>query len=379
MFTNLVWSKFFFNSITTFENGILKEFEAISGGEIGGSAIVTINQYESQFSGNDVFVGSATHFVDDGVQGLSGDDKFTGNGSGVLGDRFFGGLGTDTAIFRGTIDQYIIQESVIFDERINSGTDGIKITDRVANRDGIDFLKDVEIASFHDGNVALNFDSSGNLQTSIIGRKLTGSISDDVFNGTTGDDTLSGNQGDDVIMGAVGNDIIYGNQGLDQLSGGAGNDILYGGQNAGAASLSEDGILRQLDGVETIFGGIGNDVIYGNFGSELLFGNEGSDNIFGGQGDDILNGGVGDDTLNGNRGNDVLFGGSGADEFVFGPGNDEISDFSKAEGDLISGLNSSLVSITDTGVGAQISFGASSITLLGISANSVSVDYFSPV
>ena len=92
-----------------------------------------------------------------------------------------------------------------------------------------------------------------------------------------------------------------------------------------------------------------------------------------------MNGGVGDDTINGNRGNDVLFGGSGADKFVFGPGNDEISDFSKAEGDWISGVNPSSVSITDAGDSALISVGVSSVILLGVSAGAVSADYFSQV
>ena len=363
-------------STTTFQDGILKEFEAVTGGRINGARDTTVSEYLNRFTSDDVFIGSATHALDDAVQGLAGNDVFTGNGSGAFADRFFGGAGEDTAVFRGNFDQYQITQTIVFDNSVNANATGVSINDTVLNRDGLDLLTGVEIARFADAKVALNFDSSNSLSTTILGRDLTGSIGNDTINGIIGDDTLSGSHGDDVINGLGGVDIIYGNQGLDQLSGGDGNDIIFGGQNSGLPRLADDGSLKQIEGVETLFGGIGDDVIYGNFGSDIMLGDDGADSLFGGQGDDTLSGGGGDDFINGNRGNDVWSGGAGADNFHFGPGNNQITDFSFNEGDRISGTSISQVSITDGVSGAIISNGVDTLSLTGVSASSVSDDYF---
>ena len=78
-----------------------------------------------------------------------------------------------------------------------------------------------------------------------------------VFNGTTGNDTLTGGAGDDTLNGLAGNDTLDGAAGNDSISGGTGNDFLIGG--------------------------LGNDSLYGN---------EGADTMRGGAGDDFLDGGV---------------------------------------------------------------------------------------
>ena len=145
---------------------------------------------------------------------------------------------------------------------------------------------------------------------------------------------MSGGTGFDSLFGGNGDDLMYGNQDLDLISGGAGNDTIFAGQNTGAARASDDGLLRQLDGVETVFGGAGSDLIYGNYGAELGFGGVGDDTFYGGQGDDTLSGGDGADILAGNRANDQLFGGTGADVFVFNSNGavDVIGDLSIAEG-----------------------------------------------
>jgi|GEM_PF-3486263 len=51
----------------------------------------------------------------------------------------------------------------------------------------------------------------------------------DILNGSTGDDTLSGGFGDDSLNGGDGNDTLDGGTGYDSLSGGTGNDTLIGG------------------------------------------------------------------------------------------------------------------------------------------------------
>ena len=71
--------------------------------------------------------------------------------------------------------------------------------------------------------------------------------------------------------------------------------------------------------VITINGGNGEDIIWGSDATETLIGGNGNDVLFGGSG------------------NDILTGGSGADifEFTVTAGNDTISDYSKAQGDIL--------------------------------------------
>jgi Ca2+-binding RTX toxin-like protein len=155
--------------------------------------------------------------------------------------------------------------------------------------------------------------------------------------GENGNDAMSGGTGGDSVFGGNGNDIIYGNQDLDSLEGGEGNDTIFAGQNTGPLTLADDGRMLQLDGVETVLGGGGDDLIYGNYGAETAYGQQGSDTLFGGQGDDTLYGGEGADSLAGNRANDHLFGGAGADSFVFSTNGavDTVYDFNLAEGDKL--------------------------------------------
>ena len=96
---------------------------------------------------------------------------------------------------------------------------------------------------------------------------------------------------------------------LEVINAGAGDDIID--------MTSEDYSLASLD--MTLNGGAGDDVLWA------------------GHGDDILDGGVGMDILNGGSGNDSLTGGSGADifEFTITGGDDIITDYNRAEGDVI--------------------------------------------
>jgi Ca2+-binding RTX toxin-like protein len=208
-----------------------------------------------------------------------------------------------------------------------------------------------------------------------------------MMNGSNASDFLSaegsllgqimwGFRGNDSIFGSPGGDIIYGNHDLDVLYGGDGNDNLFGGQNAGIPKPADNGLLKMIDGVETLYGGNGEDILYGNFGSDFLFGDEGNDKLFGGQGDDTLSGGAGDDVLRGNRSNDLYVGGSGADQFKFGPGNDIVADFSIAEGDRISGVNLTQITVTDSSNGAVLSDGLNSLTLNNVRATSIDDGFF---
>lgn len=66
-----------------------------------------------------------------------------------------------------------------------------------------------------------------------------------IYNGTSGNDTLTGGNDGDIMNGANGHDIIYGMNGNDIISGGVGNDTIYGG-----------------NGSDTLYGGTGDDIFH---------------------------------------------------------------------------------------------------------------------
>ncbi|MEM1394907.1 MAG: calcium-binding protein [Cyanobacteria bacterium P01_H01_bin.150] len=191
----------------------------------------------------------------------------------------------------------------------------------------------------------------------------------DIVFGQQGNDNIRGGEGNDFLVGGEGNDSLYGDNGSDYLDGGIGNDALIGGEGYDSLYGSEgdddlqglrgnDSILGEA-GNDTLEGGNDNDTLDGGVGNDYLYGGHGDDSHDGGSGDDRIFGGIGNDTLTGNSGNDFLSGGvvsdglsgsditsggSGADIFTLqsnsfmhylGSGFATITDFSRAEGDII--------------------------------------------
>lgn len=147
---------------TIYQNGELMQTESWSTGYNLADAETYDYQKElSYLVGNDLFEGSSTFNNDDEVQGMEGNDTFIGYGDGQYGDRFFGGDGIDTAVFRGKISEYIGGfVDTIWDSRLDDGTlvSGGQITDTVANRDGTDWVVNVERLKFSDAMFALDTD-----------------------------------------------------------------------------------------------------------------------------------------------------------------------------------------------------------------------------
>ena len=83
-------------------------------------------------------------------------------------------------------------------------------------------------------------------------------------------------------------------------------------------------IEAEIDGKDSIFGGIGNDWLYGENGNDKLYGEAGNDWLFGSVGNDSLQGGDGNDELYGGDGSDTLYGNSGTDSYYAGSGNDTL-------------------------------------------------------
>ena len=145
----------------------------------------------------------------------------------------------------------------------------------------------------------------------------------DVFDGYSGNDSLSGADGDNVLRGGDGNDLLLGGGGNDtlrggddddRLHGGTGNDDIDGGDGTDIViyATSDTAVwvdLRDEDGqntgqgrdtisnVENVEGSFYNDTLVANDSDNLLIGRDGNDSLFGENGDDTLEGGDGDDTL----------------------------------------------------------------------------------
>ena len=140
------------------------------------------------FAGNDVFYGSEqgnSEGDDDGVHGYAGNDTFYGyapsTGSSSNMDKFYGGDGIDTAVFRGSAAQYQVRWSDNVWMPDNLAGSGYQVVDTVAGRDGSKALRMVERLSFSDKSVALDIDAGGNaLKTMQIVSLVAPSLADNL-------------------------------------------------------------------------------------------------------------------------------------------------------------------------------------------------------
>ena len=240
-----------------------------------------------------------------------------------------------------------------------------------------------------DNNDVLAGDSGRNVIMGLAGNDtISGGANNDIVKGGLGDDNIDGGdssdalygeEGNDQISGGGGNDALYGGIGDDLLNGGGGQDFLYGGEGKDTLRGGQgNDFLKGANGDDVIGGGAGNDDLYGGAGHDKLLGDDGNDELFGNKGNDSLLGGLGKDTLDGGQGNDKLAGGFGIDTFIFGKneGNDVIRDFEAGRDMIELGTQTyTVVQNTDGDAVLELS-GGGSVTLLGISIDDISSDWF---
>lgn len=200
-------------------------------------------------------------------------------------------------------------------------------------------------------------------------RSYDGGAGDDFNLAAKVADAAEGGDGSDTIRPAAGDDLSYGGAGDDVIADGFGRDIIYGGEGADSLSGGADGDFLQ--------GGVGADTLIGSGGSDYLAGGSDNDVIDGraDQGDGPKDDGV--DSLFGGTGNDQLFldnadqaeGGEGADLFTIdevaaGDGAVMITDFDPATDEIAieytGGADAEIPTLgineLDDGSGSQISF-----------------------
>jgi len=210
--------------------------------------------------------------------------------------------------------------------------------------------------------------------------------------GEAGDDTLTSGSGDDTLVGGIGDDLSSGGAGRDVLFDPFGDDILQGG-------AGEDNIYSP-DGQNRLLGGFGNDALRGGISNDFLDGGAGNDALIA----DLETGSslwFGDDTLNGGAGDDLLEGGAGQDVFIFAAnqGNDRIGDiaFNTTTGFSVTAAspdfeigqdkldvtafgfgsaNQVMGKLSNSSDGAVFQAANTSVTLMGIDVNTLSINDF---
>lgn len=154
---------------------------------------------------------------------------------------------------------------------------------------------------------------------------------------------LRGSMYDDEFIGSDGNDIMRGLKGDDDMDGGKGKrdevrydrDERYGGTDGVKVHLKKGfaidgfGDRDKLSNFEDIRGTIYKDKLIGSNAKNTIEAGDGNDVIKGLGGRDKIYGGIGRDKIDGGKGKDKLWGDRGADKFIFKGkfGDDTIKDF----------------------------------------------------
>ncbi|CDL00028.1 conserved protein of unknown function [Magnetospirillum gryphiswaldense MSR-1 v2] len=327
-----------------------------SGGSSGGSSANT-GSNDTMFggSGNDVISGGG------GNDKLYGDGATEGSGGYLYADLDISGGASDGSSVTYTIagleaGVQLVQDGVV----LSADANGVYTLDDVAGLE----LKIPDNGSLTDIDFTVGLLDANGQQ--VASDTVTMDVSDfaglgsgdgnDTLSGGSGTDTLFGGGGDDVLVYSADqvsdrNDADYQDQGgaardgtdhtvdsnglndtLDTYIGGSGHDTL-------TMSDGNDAIwIGNVQGVEVIQAGAGNDVVDMNYsdgtsyGDLTVDGGSGNDAIFTNDGDDVLIGGSGTNYLSGNAGNDTFIGGSGSDAMHGGAGTDTVDYSDSATG-----------------------------------------------
>lgn len=172
-------------------------------------------------------------------------------------------------------------------------------------------------------NIKISAKDSGNLVVSDV-FKLTFVVQNLTVNGTTGVDTLYGGSGNDTITGQGGNDTLYGQSGNDSLDGGTGNDSMYGGKGDDTYTVDSATDVVNENANE------GTDTVKSSVTLTLTNANvenltltgTSAINATGNSLNNMLIGNSGNNTLTGGAGDDWLDGAAGTNTLVGGTGND---------------------------------------------------------
>ena len=207
-------------------------------------------------TGNDVVYGGAGG---DNINDSAGNDFYDGGADGISKNAWDN---PDRVNFSGAQKRYLVEVlkysdlldgsplKAEIDAKYVSGTvpNIIRVTDKVPDGDGVNYLINVEMIQFSDATVNLGVTVNPTNDANNGMNGYNGGILGDLVDATGHDAANAGNvisgfiTHRDWIDGSLGNDTLMGGAGGDHLQGGKGNDVIDGGGNG-----SSDNIWNNLD------------------------------------------------------------------------------------------------------------------------------------
>jgi len=275
------------------------------------------------------------------LRGLDGDDilvggggndtLFGGNDSDTLygnedNDTLNGGTGADEMIGGTGNDTYSVDNvGDTIEEHLNEGTDTVNVSNLVNFTLGAN-LENLVLLTGTNG--------TGNA----LANTITGNLLDNRLDGAGGADTMAGQLGNDTYIVDNANDRVVeaaGQGALDRVQTGV-SYVLTGGAEVEVLETRNPAATAQIDLVGNEF----NNTIIGNNGNNTIAGSVAND---GGAFDGL-------DVMTGGGGGDVFVWTSTAETGVAGNEADVVTDFNRAQGDL---LAFNLIDADETAAGNQ--------------------------
>ncbi|NBX55083.1 MAG: hypothetical protein EBT70_08480 [Betaproteobacteria bacterium] len=225
-------------------------------------AILNANDWVQTGAGNDVvFTGAGGDTMMDGA----GNDIYDGGDNGTPTTNTWNNI--DRVNFNGAQSRYTIDvlsySQLEANSAIKTYIDGkyttnkpasvIRITDKLPDGDGVNFLLNVEQVQFKETSVNLTYTVNpwqkpqGTDSNTWVGyNNYDGGVVDDAMDATSHDLASPTNgvggyySNRDWMQGSTGNDTLLGGAGGDVLTGGKGNDVLDGGANGTSGNAWDD-------------------------------------------------------------------------------------------------------------------------------------------
>ena len=344
-----------------------------------GNGVINITGTEEA----DLLIGTPTH---DSIVGLGGNDSLYGNAGN---DTITGGNGSDYFSYtdgdgKDVITDYEAYEVIeINDEEIKSiktgkgskkndiilsiGKGSLTVKDAKGKKMNIIDADGYQSSQMYGDTITTVLDGDGEVINTTLNTtvktidasartydvELIGNKQGNTIISGTGDDSMSGGSGKDVFVHTAGYDII-----TDYTS--KQDALKFNDSIVSAVESGEDVIFNlETSGTVVVIGGAGSLITVVDKDDSTLSGFWGSSKVTLGNSDGSVYSAIGgiteidaskrtkaivlignelDNTITGGKKNDTITGGNGADVFIYtqGNGNDMITDYSAAEGDIIS-------------------------------------------
>ena len=389
------------------------DYMTIDGGN--GNDSVTGNYWSSKING-----GSGSDLISIGgvasntIEGGDGSDTIKSNGGSINGGAGYDRISIESyngTVEGGTGDDVIFGNSSSILYRYNSG-DGADTIYGITSNDTLQITGAKYSKETVGNDLKIKVGKGSILLKNAVNIALTidGTLSDNIINGTSGNDSIQNDEEKITINAGAGNDTIHSAANYVSINAGTGNDtIRYQGFYGTVIGGTGDDFISLVAGNSMIDGGDGEDRIINTLGDDLTInGGEGNDYIFNLSGDSlVMNGGLGDDsvyvaggrlnsidggagadrislssldgkaTVKGGTGNDIIYGDSIGSavlyQFYSGDGYDTIYGYKSTDTINLGGVYYTRATVGSNVVVSLTSGSTGAVTLYGASGKTVNI------